>query len=722
MKKIILLLSCLLAQVLCSVWAEERPLAFPGAEGYGRYATGGRGGTVYAVTSLDDCSDSNLVEGTFRWAVKQPGRKIVIFQVSGTIYLTSALNMDCGDLTILGQTAPGDGICLADYPVTISCQNAIIRFVRFRLGNRQVANHEGDGFGIEEADNIILDHCSVSWSIDECLSVSEGSNITIQWCIIEQSLSNAGHVKGAHGYGGNWGGRNVSYLHNLIAQCSSRVPRLGGDGSLLTQDFVDIRNNVFYNWGGEGCYGAEATDANIVNNYYKPGPATDKRSLERRKRICAIGARTADYISKYPAFAGALNAWGHFYVDGNVNTDYSDVTADNWTYGIYNQISGYSTKVYSSVTKDTMHLREPREYMLATTWDAAEAYRRVLKFAGCFSCVYNSAEYRRDCVDSLVIAQVTGRTGNANSGSNGATYGMIDCQSDNVGNGLTSAQVENGAWPILSTDATEYGSVIRDQNGNYIRDSFEDSWGIAASESGRVITSTPAPGIGYSYTEYAANYLNKSVRAIADSCYDAGLQAGVTYDEMTLTTDIAPAWKHEISTLTYKGYNASAKQQLFADGFAIQNATGTVAGGLEHCLKLKAQQYKIYVPADYPVSKIRVYGYSNYTGSNINITEVNGKTVPAGTYVIDATSGARTTLDIDLGQTVSGQNVTITFSGNTPTLKFWLIDGDQETGLAQMEAGSDVPDDAIYDLLGRPVAHPVRGQLYIRNNKKFYNR
>lgn len=702
--------------------AEEQMLAFPGAEGYGRYATGGRGGKVYAITSLDDCSDSNLVKGTFRWAVKQPGKKIIIFKVSGTIYLTSALNMDCGDLTILGQTAPGDGICLADYPVTISCQNAIIRFMRFRLGNRQVAHHEGDGFGIEEADNIILDHCSVSWSIDECLSVSEGSNITIQWCIIEQSLTNAGHVKGAHGYGGNWGGRNVSYLHNLIAQCSSRVPRLGGDGDLATLDFVDIRNCVFYNWGGEGCYGAEATDANFVNNYYKPGPATDQRSLVRRKRICAIGARSADYVRTYPAFAGAVNAWGHFYVDGNVNPDYSDVTADNWTYGIYNQISGYSSSVYSSVTKDTMRLREPREYMLATTWSAEEAYRRVLKFAGCFSCEYNSANYRRDCVDSLVIAQVTGRIGKNGSGSNGASYGMIDTQSDNLRNGLTAAQVENSAWPILVQDDAEYSSSIRDLNDNYVRDSFEDSWGIEGSETGKVIASSPAAGVGYSYTEYAANYLNKSVRAIADSCYDTKLQGGVTYNEMTVRSDIAPAWKHELSTLTYKGYDSGAKQQLFADGFAIQNATGSIAGGQEHCLKLKAQQYRIFVPAGYSITKMRVYGYSNYTGNNINVTEVNGKKIDAGTYVIDATSGVRTTLDIEFDKAVSGQDITITFNGNTPTLKFWLIDGEQETAIREVETTEQPSDNTLYDILGRPVTRPVRGQLYIRNNKKIYIR
>lgn len=733
MKSTLLLCLGLLLQAMTVCLADDdRTLAFPGAEGYGRYATGGRGGKVYAVTSLDDCSNDNLKEGTFRWAVKQPGKKIVIFKVSGTIYLTSGLNLDCGDLTILGQTAPGDGICLADYPVTISCQNAIIRFIRFRLGNRQVAHHEGDGLGVEEADNIIIDHCTVSWSIDECLSVSDGTNITVQWCIVEQSLCNAGHQKGAHGYGGNWGGRNVSYLHNLIAQCSSRVPRLGGDGDLSTLDFVDIRNNVFYNWGGMGCYGAEATDANFVNNYYKPGPGTDQRALGYRKRICAIGIRDASYVSKYTAFAGAVNAWGHFYIDGNVNPNYSDVTADNWTYGVYDQITGYGSNVYSSVTRDTMRLRSPREYMLATTWSAEEAYRRVLKFAGCFTCNYADGTYRRDCLDSLIVAQVANRIGNASSGSNGATYGFIDCQTDNVRTGsalkgdykLAPEQVENGAWPLLATyDDYTYA----DANNNYVRDNLEESAGIDDQNAASKLVSGWRGKLsahnGTSYTELHANYYNKAVRALADSCYDATLQDGVTYDGMTIKKDILPAWKHEVSTLTFKGYDSKTKQQLFADGFAIQNASGSVAGGLTHCLKLRAQQYRIHVPADYSITKMRIYGYSNYSGTDINVTEVNGTSIATGTYVIDATSGARTTLDIAFDKAVSGSDITVTFSGNAPTVKFWLMDGDMEAAeVAGLSAVSDLSDDETgltRDLLGRQVLSPMKGKLYIQNHKKY---
>ena len=228
---------------------EDRVISFPGAEGHGRYTTGGRGGKVYHVTSLEDDGS----QGTLRWALKQNGPKTIVFDVAGTIHLKSELRTGKDHLTIAGQTSPG-GICLADYGFSINSNNVIIRFLRFRPG--EASGKEPDGLGGCDKKDIMVDHCSVSWSVDECLSVYGMENSTVQWCIGSEALRKATHVKGAHGYGGNWGGHKASYHHNLIAHCESRVPRLGPRPSTLALgECVDIRNNVFYNWAGNGCYG-----------------------------------------------------------------------------------------------------------------------------------------------------------------------------------------------------------------------------------------------------------------------------------------------------------------------------------------------------------------------------------------------------------------------------------------------------------------------------------
>ena len=192
------------------------PCAFPGAEGFGRNATGGRGGKVYHVTTLEDGD----YEGTFRHAVSQRGARTVVFDVAGTIFLDRNLNISNGDLTIAGQTAPGEGICIARYPVSVRAENVIVRYMRFRVGNE--GKGEPDGFGGTENKNVIIDHCSISWSVDETCTFYGGENVTVQWCLISESLRTAGHSKGPHGYGAIIGGDKSSFHHNLMAHHESR--------------------------------------------------------------------------------------------------------------------------------------------------------------------------------------------------------------------------------------------------------------------------------------------------------------------------------------------------------------------------------------------------------------------------------------------------------------------------------------------------------------------
>ena len=683
---------------------QQQALAFPGAEGYGRWATGGRGGKTYVVTSLADCSDDKLVEGTFRWAVKQPGRKIVTFAVCGTIYLTSNLTLDCGDLTILGQTAPGDGICLADYPVTITCENAILRYLRFRPGNNHPTDGT-DGFCFEGANNVIMDHCSISWSVDECLSISAATNLTIQWCMVEQALNNAGHSKGAHGYGGNWGGTNVSFHHNLITQCTSRVPRLGGDTNPDTEDYCDLRNNVFYNWGSNGCYGAEAIDVNFVNNYYKPGPSTDQRPSNIQKRICAIGIRTNSYIKTYPAFAHDLHKWGHFYTGGNYNPDHADVTQDNWTYGILNQVDGSDTDgTWTATTRDTIHLSEPREFVSVTTHTAEEAYSKVLELAG--------ASLWRDCVDELMVRQVQRRLGDRTSGSKGGTYGQIDSPKDN---GFDYTEVENGAWPILKIQDTGY----EDEDGDGIKDSFEDTWNLDSTDptdGAQLFTGSKAEYQGYSYVEIYQNFINKKNKEWNALCLEDGTLMG-TEQPTRLCLRRLP-WEHEVSALTFKGYDSKQRRQLYADGVSV-NAAKSITGGTgsDQTIKYKSgQQITINVPADITAKAIRVVGYANYA-TDFYVSELCGKQLAATQYVFPGADKQMSNITIPLEQPVSNGQVTITFTGdNQPVVRLYLVEN-ESVGISSTLLTPNYSPRTVYDLQGHRVSQPCKG-LYIVNGKK----
>jgi hypothetical protein len=622
--------------------AKEKTPAFPGAEGFARYITGGRGGTVYHVTSLADDGSA----GTLRWAVSKSGTRTIVFDVSGTIHLTSALPINQSNVTIAGQTAPGDGICVTDYPFNIKANNVIVRYIRIRLGNTNVTvdGADGwDGFGGFDQSEIMIDHCSISWSIDECCSVLGNKTSTVQWCLVSQSLQDAGHSKGSHGYGGNWGGSGASFHHNLMCHHESRVPRLGPRPTTQMDERMDMRNNVLYNWGGNGCYGGENMNVNIVNNYYKPGPATAQRSTTIQRRIAGIGIRTTEYVTNSPDYAPALHKWGKFFVDGNVNSKYSDVTNDNWTYGIYNQISSSDNDgLYTQTTKDTMKLSAPIAFIHTTTHDAATAYTKVLKYAGC--CI------NRDWIDTLMIHDTTygvaTYTGTSGKFTGDATNhpGIIDSQYDNK---PADAAADWSPWPTLSST-----TAPTDTDGDGMPDTWETAHGLNPNDAsdGNTVGSD-----GYTNLE---NYLNGIVTNITSDELEGGTVMGT--DEEAGEAPVTATY--ELSQATNSTNTSS--EYTFNNGFSITNTKGKgYATGSNNGIKYSSgTQYTIVIPTNFTVTAVEFIGYDNYADVDAYLGELGGVTYTSTQYVFPQKDASGTT-------TTKDYNVTLT-NPATGTLTF----------------------------------------------------
>lgn len=365
--------------------------AFPGAEGFGKYTVGGRGGRVIEVTQLGDSGP-----GSLRAAVMAKGPRTVVFSVSGTIALESELKIREPYLTIAGQTAPGDGICIKNYQVSFDTSQVIMRYLRFRPGDER--GKEQDGFG-GGGDHIVIDHCSASWGVDETFSINKAANLTVQWCLVSESLYHSLHKKGNHGYGGLWGGPGGSWHHNILAHHSSRNPRASGN---VDSGLMDYRNNVVYNWGFNSAYGGELWPRNWINNYYKSGPATDDKV---RHRI---------FLQKDPR--------GKMYTAGNFVAGFPLISADNWKGGIDFAPDG-------EATERTLRVDRPFVVAPVTTQSADAAYELVLAQAG--------ASLVRDAVDRRVIHEI--RTGTAKFG---ATY-------KGGGKGIIDSQKDVGGWPEL---------------------------------------------------------------------------------------------------------------------------------------------------------------------------------------------------------------------------------------------------------------------------------
>ena len=658
--------------------AKEKTPAFPGAEGFGRYVSGGRGGKVYHVTNLEDSGT-----GSLRWAISQNGSRTIVFDVSGTIHLKSVLNIKGGNLTIAGQTAPGDGICIADYPVSIQANNVILRYLRFRLGNKYVTENGADswdGLGGMDQQDIMVDHCSVSWSIDECLSIYGVKNSTVQWCISSQSLQDAGHSKGAHGYGGNWGGSGISYHHNLMAHHESRVPRLGPRYTTQLDERMDMRNNVFYNWAGNGCYGGEAMKVNIVNNYYKPGPGTAQISAVRQRRIAGIGIRTSKYVKTYPDYQPTEHIWGKFYVDGNVNSKYSDVTNDNWTYGIYNQITNSDNdNLFTATTKDTMKLSQPIDFVYVTTHTAAEAYNKVLAYAGC--CL------TRDEVDQLIINDT--QNGLATHTGSGNHNGMIDSQEDNK---PVDADANWSAWPTLNSS-----EAPKDTDGDGMPDAWETANGLNPNDA------KDGSSVGEDGYTNLENYLNSIVAEITEGQLEGGTPLGnIVKEEPLVSTE------YEISNQTHSA-DVSSTEWGFSDGITVKNNKGKTYASSSNLVKFSAASYTIKLPKNVSINRIVFEGRDNYEDADAYISEVNGETFGATDYVFPKDKSMQT-YSIALSTPATG---TLTFTTKVKQICAIIrLYSSTSTGISTVR-GNKQMQERVFTIDGREVRGKEGKGIYI---------
>lgn len=423
--------------------------AFPGAEGFGRYAAGGRGGDVYHVTNLQDAGIGSLRDGI----ESARGPRTIVFGLSGTIALDSPLVIDRSHITLAGQTAPGDGITLRNHRLQIAADHIIVRFIRSRLGD--LGGESQDAISVTAGNNIVLDHCSASWGIDECLSAQSDvvDLLSVQWCMVTEGLHRSIHEKGPHGKGGIIGALRQSYHHNLFAHQMDRSPKV----SWRRHSKVDARNNVMFNWGEASCHDASHAHVNWVGNYYKPGPAT----LDH-VRSCVFEIRN------FPAEGVTEDA--RLFIEGNHVEGFPEISADNWAGGV--RFSG-GTGLKNRAT-------QPFPFPgISCETSAAEAYPQVLAAAG--------ASLARDAVDQRIVEEV--RTGKPRIGRNG----VID------------SQKEAGGWPELR-------SLPAPQDSD--RDGMPDAWETARGldPTNPADRNSDRDHDGYTNLE---EYLNWIVRKIA---------------------------------------------------------------------------------------------------------------------------------------------------------------------------------------------------------------
>ena len=568
-------------------------VAFPGCEGYGRFTTGGRmvdgrGAKVYYVTRLDDTGD----EGTMRWACTtgDDTPRTVLFKVSGTIFLTSNLTVR-PNTTIAGQTAPGGGICLAGYRVKLS-SNTIVRHIRFRAGD--LPSSSMSPLGVENVQNVVIDHCSVSWSMEENMTLYDCDYTTVQWCIFSEGLYDSRNSKGNRAYGAQWGGEHATMHHCLFAHNNSRSPRFNGVRDNVHDRHVDNEfiNNVIYNWGSvNAVYGGECsttgaskdTDYNrvyMIGNYYKPGPATRNATGSRRYWVSANG--------------GSISEVGQWYLKGNrfelsskwapssaiwSNAELEKVNDDNY-YGFVNNNSSRAMNFWSlspsQALADKALLTElPAGYQLTMASEPAEiAYQKVVLAAG-------ASMPRYDEVDVRILSEAAGQQNPQFGGARGAGLGIIDSPTDITlsqhdtfaalyegDKAADNREVDVTCYPRLQGDS--YDMAVRDADGDGLPDAYETQHGLnpADGTDGMLLSAS-----GYSHLEVFLN-------AVANGEIDAK-----TYT------------RHQ-SVTAMNRFNAIVAQDGSGNYTTIQEAVSAASGVEPFYIFVKAGEYHEHVAID----------------------------------------------------------------------------------------------------------------------------
>ena len=571
----------LLAASLISAASMAQAPAFPGAEGHGRYVTGGRGGKIVHVTNLNDSGT-----GSFREAVKS-GKRIIVFDVAGVIALKSDLKF-ADNITILGQTAPAPGITLRYYTVQPGSNN-IIRFIRIRRGQEKNINDGADASWQRNKTGIIYDHCSLSWSIDEVASFYDNNNFTMQWCTVAESLTNPGHSKGAHGYGGIWGGKLASFHHNFVAHLMNRGPRFNGarygwTGYTSNKDYdtykwqntvqaenVDFRNCVMYNAQGT-CYGGPGGgQINIVNNYYKAGPSHSLKGTtlnglkvdvstgkERgsQDRITLVTLSTQSNSDK--SHPELYDMTSRYFINGNTtettagkitaNKDWKGVSYDkgvpslNGEYyspdakNFYGDAVAHTTISGKSCVKIKMD--EPAPTGQVTTHSAAEAYEKVLAYVG--------ASLYRDEIDARYMEEA--KTGTATyKGSITKSPGIIDKVADV--NGYTE---------------TNFGTASRPADFDTDKDGIPDEWekanGLNPNDASDALTYSLDKKCYYTNIEVYANSLVENIMKAENQDALSGVDE---YYPTTVSTGISQiendqeVGNNAIKSITYYALNGT---------------------------------------------------------------------------------------------------------------------------------------------------------------------